>query len=138
MQLRVPVDDTHTMQYQVSFVPSSTVVSPADGDVDYEYCPLKENGVYNMNIVTAQDSLAWESQGGIADRSQENLGVTDRGIVMLRKLLKEQIEVVRNGGDPMGVIRDPEKNKIIDLDTFHEPFGLYRHQTHASETTGTR
>ena len=79
-----------------------------------------------MNVVTAQDALAWESQGAITDRSQEHLAVSDRGIVMLRKLLKDQIEIVREGKDPIGVIRDPQKNKIIDLDTFHEAYGLYR------------
>jgi len=34
------------------------------------------------------------------------LGAGDRGIVMFRRLLKEQIEIVQKGGDPMGVIRD--------------------------------
>jgi 5,5'-dehydrodivanillate O-demethylase len=86
-----------------------------------------------MNIVTAQDALAWESQGALTDRSQEHLGVSDRGIAMLRKLLKEQIDAVREGKEPIGVVRDPEKNKIIDLDTFHEAYGLYRTGTHASE-----
>jgi len=127
LQIRVPIDDTHTRQYHVSFMPSSTATTPLDKEIVYKHCPLKNaDGVYDMNIVTAQDSLAWESQGGITDRTKENLGVSDRGIVMLRKLLKEQIDIVRNGGDPLGVIRDPEENKIIDLDTFHEPFGLYR------------
>ena len=52
----------------------------------------------------------------------------------LRRLLKEQIEIVRDGGDPIGIIRDPEKNKIVDLDTFHEPYGLYRSESRAAET----
>jgi 5,5'-dehydrodivanillate O-demethylase len=127
MQLRVPIDDTHTMQYHISFLPSSTAVSPPDREVPFSYCPLKTpDGEYDMNIVTAQDSLAWESQGDLTDRTLEHLGVSDRGVVMLRRLLKEQIEIVRKGGDPLGVIRDPARNRIIDLDTFHEPFGLYR------------
>jgi hypothetical protein len=40
--------------------------------------------------------------------------------------LKEQIDIVRDGGDPMGVIRDPAKNTVIDLDVYHEAFGLLR------------
>ena len=79
-----------------------------------------------MRIVTAQDAMAWETQGGLTDRSREHLGVSDRGVAILRRLLKQQIKVVRDGGDPMGVIRDPEKNRVIDLDVFHEPFGLPR------------
>jgi 5,5'-dehydrodivanillate O-demethylase oxygenase subunit len=128
MQLRVPVDDTHTMQYQVFFMPSKVLKSAPDrDDIPFEYCPLRTpDGVYNMSIVTAQDALAWESQGGLTDRSQEHLGVADRGLVILRRLIKEQIQTVRAGSDPIGTIRDPAKNKVIDLDTFHEPYGLYR------------
>ena len=70
--------------------------------------------------------MAWETQGGLTDRSQEHLGTSDRGILILRRLLKEQIDIVAKGGEPIGVIRDPGKNQIIDLDVYHEPFGLQR------------
>jgi hypothetical protein len=40
---------------------------------------------------------------------------TDRGVILLRRLYKESIEAVKRGGDPIGVIRDPEKNRIIRL-----------------------
>jgi 5,5'-dehydrodivanillate O-demethylase len=135
MQLRVPIDDTHTLQYQVNFMPSRTTTSkPDQDDIPFEFCELKTaQGLYNMNFVTAQDALAWESQGALTDRSEEHLGVSDRGIAMLRRLLKEQIEIVGDGGDPIGIIRDPEKNKIIDLDTFHEAYGLYRSESRAPE-----
>jgi len=33
---------------------------------------------------------------------------------------------VHGGGEPMGVIRDPEKNKIIEFDVINERIGLYR------------
>ena len=32
---------------------------------------------------------------------------------MLRKLLDEQITIVENGGEPMGLLRDPAKNEMI-------------------------
>ena len=35
---------------------------------------------------------------------------TDRGVILLRRLYKESIEAVKRGGDPIGVIRDPEKS----------------------------
>ncbi len=72
--------------------------------------------------------MAWETQGAITDRTQEHLGHADRGIVMLRKLLREQIEIVQKGGDPLGVIRDPAKAKFIDLPVINERIGLYRSQ----------
>ena len=45
---------------------------------------------------------------------------------MLRKLVKEQIDIVAAGGDPMGTIRDPAKNKIIVIDVINERMGLRR------------
>ncbi|MDB5728635.1 MAG: hypothetical protein JWQ00_1840 [Noviherbaspirillum sp.] len=45
---------------------------------------------------------------------------------MLRKILKDQIEIVRSGGDPIGVIRDPEKNKLIDFGVINERIGVFR------------
>ncbi|MFM9968275.1 MAG: Rieske 2Fe-2S domain-containing protein [Burkholderiales bacterium] len=127
IQLRVPIDDTHTKVYRIDFTPSATDRSPPDEEPSYEYCALKNAaGEYNMEIVTAQDSMAWETQGAITDRTQEHLATSDRGVVMFRRMLKEQIEIVRNGGDPMGVVRDPAKNKIIELDSINERIGLYR------------
>ena len=127
MQFRVPVDDTHTQVIHVNFMPSETVRTSKLADVPFEHCNLKtEDGHYNFKIVTAQDAMAWETQGGLTDRSQEHLGTSDRGILILRRLLKEQIDIVAKGGEPIGVLRDPEKNQIIDLDVYHEPFGLQR------------
>ena len=126
MQIRVPVDDTHTQVYRVQFIPNSTDRSPLDQDPPFEYCPLKgPDGRYDMKSVPAQDSMAWETQGRITDRTQENLGASDKGVIMFRKLLKEQIDIVRSGGDPLGVIRDPDKNKIIEFDVINERVGLY-------------
>jgi 5,5'-dehydrodivanillate O-demethylase oxygenase subunit len=126
MDFRTPVDDTHTMEYRVVFLPSSTHMS-ADEDPPFEVCPFKdEAGNYRLQFIPAQDMMAWEAQGGVVDRTQEHLAASDRGLTMLRKLVREQIEVVRNGGDPIGVIRDPAKNVRIDFDVVHEPLGLYR------------
>jgi 5,5'-dehydrodivanillate O-demethylase oxygenase subunit len=126
MDFRTPVDDTHTMEYRVCFLPSSARMS-ADEDPPFERCPFKdEDGNYRLEIIPAQDALAWESQGPLTDRTSEHLGSADRGIILLRKLIREQIEAVERGEDPIGVIRDPAKNVSIDLDVVHEPLGLYR------------
>jgi 5,5'-dehydrodivanillate O-demethylase len=127
MQMRVPVDDTHTQVFRINFIPSATERSPVDQDAPYEYRANKdENGEYHLHIVGAQDAMAWETQGPIVDRTKEHLGHADLGIVMLRRLLKEQIEIVQQGGEPMGVIRDPAKNKIIHISVMNEMIGLPR------------
>jgi 5,5'-dehydrodivanillate O-demethylase oxygenase subunit len=129
LQIRVPVDDTHTQVFRVSFVPSEVEKSPAEVPVPFRYSQLKQGPrAYDMRMVSAQDSMAWETQGEVTDRTQERLGVGDEGIILLRKLLKEQIENVQNGRDPMGLIRDPEKNRIIEFNVINERIGLYRPQ----------
>ena len=59
--------------------------------------------------------MVWASQGECLDRTAERLTESDRGIVMFRQLLNEQIEAVRNGGDPINTFRDPEANQCINL-----------------------
>jgi 5,5'-dehydrodivanillate O-demethylase oxygenase subunit len=126
IQIRVPVDDHHTRVFRVNFVPSASEHSPEDQDPPFEYSRLKDDqGVFDMSIVSAQDAMAWETQGSICDRSREHLGATDRGVIMLRKLIKEQIDIVQAGGDPMGVIRDPEKNRMIEIPVINERLGLF-------------
>ena len=82
LQIRVPVDDTHTQVFRVNFVPSPTEKSPADREPPFEYSLLKSGErQYNMNIVSAQDSMAWETQGRVTDRTREHLGVADEGVI---------------------------------------------------------
>jgi hypothetical protein len=52
------------------------------------------------------DLEAQESQRPIAVHALENLGTSDSGIVMLRRLLREQIKRVQDGIDPINVVRD--------------------------------
>jgi len=126
LQIRVPVDDEHTQVFRVNFVPSDSEKSPADAEVPWRFSKLKSGpGKYDMSMVSAQDSMAWETQGNITDRRQEHLGVGDEGIIVLRKMLREQIERVQRGLDPLGVIRNPDKNQIIDLGVINERIGLY-------------
>jgi 5,5'-dehydrodivanillate O-demethylase len=118
-QIRVPMDDTHTWIVFVSFVQSpdgSTVDEDQDGiPVRYVRSYKEPAGVLHPNTrfnmtadVQAQDHMAWETQGPIADRTVERLATSDRGIVMLRQMVRREIEKVRQGLDPMNVVRDPE------------------------------
>jgi 5,5'-dehydrodivanillate O-demethylase oxygenase subunit len=115
--MRAPIDDTHTYILFAEFAPSpdGVDVEQRDQDIPVEYVdhPLGADGEYDLGTFIAQDLMAWETQGAIADRSRELLGAPDRGIIMFRNLLREQIEIVRNGGEPVGVIRDSAVNEII-------------------------
>ena len=132
LQIRVPVDDRQTQVFRVNFVASDTDLSLPDAPVPWRYTALKSGPrEYKMDMVSAQDSMAWETQGAIADRTAERLGAGDEGIIMLRKLLREQIEIVRKGGEPMGLVRDPENNRVIELDVINDRIGLYAARTEA-------
>ena len=126
VQIRVPVDDARTQVFVVYFTPNDTDKSPAEGDTPWEYFPIRdENGEYRLSEVLVQDAMAWETQGAPTDRTQEHLGVGDEGIILLRKILREQIEIVRNGGDPLGVVRDAQKNQLIEFEVLNERIGLF-------------
>ena len=124
-QFRVPVDDEHT--YHVSYYvwrPAPGTQAPAQDVVPYRYVPLKdETGRYIVDILFNQDYMAWVTQGPTARRDREKLGESDKGIIMFRKLLDEQMGIVADGGDPMNTFRDPAKNEAIRLPIEHVKFG---------------
>jgi len=50
------------------------------------------------------DYEAQVGQGPVTFHSEEHLVSTDRGVVLLRSLLKRQVDTVARGGDPSGVL----------------------------------
>ena len=55
------------------------------------------------------------AQGPLAERHLEKLGESDKGVILFRRLLKQQIAILEDGGDPINVFRDPAKNVRIEL-----------------------
>jgi 5,5'-dehydrodivanillate O-demethylase len=126
-QYRVPVDDTHTLHLIYALnVAEPGKAAPHQDHVPYEYMNLyDEKGRLNNTTIPAQDEAAWVMQGPITDRTTEHLGATDVGLIMYRKMMEEQIKIVENGGDPINVHRDPEKNNCITLPTEHTYYPGY-------------
>ena len=110
MQIRVPMDDTHTwhLSYQIYFG-GPGVEMPVQDPVPSFEAPILDLPDY----ILGQDMVVWPAQGEIVDRSVEKLAATDRGLIMFRKMLADQIEIVEDGGDPMNVFRDPESARFI-------------------------
>jgi hypothetical protein len=65
------------------------------------------------------DLEAQEGQRPIAVHALENLATTDVGIVMLRRMLREQIRRVEAGQDPMNVVRDADANRKIPTNAWN-------------------
>jgi 5,5'-dehydrodivanillate O-demethylase len=119
MHMRLPVDDTHTLIFRHEFTPNADgKAEPQPNVVPVEHIESfrDESGEYQLDTFASQDAMAWETQGAVADRGRELLGIADGGVVLYRKLLREQIKLVERGKDPHGVIRDPAKAGPIKID----------------------
>ena len=123
-QIRVPIDDTHTMHYWYScYRPKVGAVTPVQTDVPVYEVPWRDNdGNFIVDFVDGGDIMAWVTQGPIADRTRETLASSDSGIVLYRRLLMEQARKAARGEDPIGVIRDPLENTIIEFSQEHNKF----------------
>ena len=121
-QIRVPMDDTHTLYWYYLTHPKRA----GDPDQKPEDIPVYEvpmpgvdaNGMPVWELVdnnSGQDNYAWASQGSVTPRWTEHLGESDKGIILYRRLLREQMKIVEDGGDPMNTFRDPATNISIHV-----------------------
>jgi 5,5'-dehydrodivanillate O-demethylase len=123
-QIRVPRDDTHTDHWWVLCHPAEPG-EPAQQDEDVPlYQPtvpeVNEKGYVPWNLFESnpeQDLVAWITQGPVADRTKEHLGRSDKGIIMFRRMLEENIRLVEQGQDPMNTFRDPAQNVYLGMKT---------------------
>ena len=134
-QFRTPIDDEHCFHVHIQFILTEDGSEPADAfdpqRIEYK-APLKEPADklhpftwFTQQHVIGQDHMAWETQGPLADRSREHLSYSDRGVVLLRQLVKSEIEKVQRGEDPIGVYRDPD-HPIIDTKVDEDIWGAQR------------
>lgn len=115
---RVPIDDANTLSVGWFFDRVPNEREPFKQDrIPSWYSPIKDprTGRWITSHVMNQDFVAWVGQGTVADRTQEHLGDSDRGVILMRKKLLEQVEVVARGGEPKAVVRDAERNRCLGL-----------------------
>jgi 5,5'-dehydrodivanillate O-demethylase len=118
LHFRVPIDDTHTQIFRIIRLNAERGEQIEPDDLPVEYVVTKtEDGEFHMANFPSQDAMAWETQGPITDRTRETLGESDRGITLFRKMLRDQIEIVQRGSDPMALVRDEKANGIIEFAT---------------------
>jgi 5,5'-dehydrodivanillate O-demethylase oxygenase subunit len=115
---RVPIDDENTLSVAWFF---SRVPNDNEPFVQEEpptwHGPLLDpaTGRWISTHVMNQDFIAWVGQGRIADRTKEKLGMSDRGILMLRHQLLQDLAAIGRSEDPKAIIRDPAINHKIRL-----------------------
>ncbi|QNA85511.1 aromatic ring-hydroxylating dioxygenase subunit alpha [Sphingomonas sp. So64.6b] len=122
IEWRVPVDDENTLSITWMFhrVPSDREPY-SQARVPYWKGPVKDqHGNWITSHVMNQDIVAWVGQGIIANRTEEHLGRSDKGITMLRRSFEDNMKAVAEGRDPKGLIRDPESNRCVELPIKHK------------------
>jgi 5,5'-dehydrodivanillate O-demethylase oxygenase subunit len=141
--LRTPIDDTHTLQWTVNFKATEDGREVEQTHIPVKYLePFKQpadsmhpEARFDLQVPwgqpLAQDIVMWETQGPVSDREHERLATSDKGIVMLRELMLEQIAKVEHGEDPMGVIRDPD-HAMIDTNLIESITMAYPAGTHTA------
>jgi hypothetical protein len=122
MRWCVPVDDTHHRHFNAMRVPPGW-----DGYDKQRGRTVGDKMWGDMTEEEHQDfPHDWEAQigqGPITLHSEEHLATSDRGVVMMRRLLRQQIRIALEGGDPIGVTFDPDKayNVVGAGNFFTEP-----------------
>ena len=97
----IPIDDHHYRIYTAGRVTEKGVMLPKGKDAAtlkpwLELTPEERRARPN-------DYEAQVGQGPITLHSEEHLATSDRGIVMLRRLLEREVKAVAEGRDPVGV-----------------------------------
>jgi 5,5'-dehydrodivanillate O-demethylase oxygenase subunit len=126
IHFRIPVDDEHTDIIWIGLMPPGSAEITDDRHIPYVIetdPPGLTVETVSLDTFYGQDRVVWETQGVIADRTKEVLGASDRGIVMFRRMLAEQIDRVANGDEPtVAVVRDPAKNVCIEFENQTRPW----------------
>ena len=115
---RVPVDDTNTVEF--AFVYSNVDETEAYFDFDQPW-PADLSNVAGRAYEESQrvpgDFEAQTGQRPIAIHATEHLATSDRGVAMLRRMVREGIETVQRGDDPRGITRDGAALPIFARET---------------------
>ncbi len=98
----VPVDNTNTIVFDYQRL--------LDKELDQAEAVLMSMGQrgdrpYEEQQRIPGDYEAQTSQRPIAIHAMEHLGASDRGVIIFRKMLREQIRAVKQGKDPRGIAK---------------------------------
>jgi len=139
MNWAVPIDDYTTRWFGVTFepfdengeIPDAVYLrmhadTPADSggpfyegwveDVGHWWNtghPLRQGPIWEDEI--AMGTQAPAERGRIPDFEKWTFGSSDKGLLLMHKLWKEQISRVQDGIDPVGIIRGEEGEQMIPV-----------------------
>jgi len=107
----VPIDDTHHRSYGVARVSEPGLYTSRSRHADHNGKMWGE-----MNEEEHQrfpdDYEAQLGQGEITFHNEEHLATSDKGVILLRKLLTQEVRRVAAGGDPAGFTQDESRSVV--------------------------
>jgi 5,5'-dehydrodivanillate O-demethylase oxygenase subunit len=121
---RVPIDDENILSVTWAFTRVPTESEPyQQNHIPSWWGPIKgEDGRWIASHVMNQDFVAWVGQGTIADRTQEHLGQSDKGVSLMRRRFLAELDAVKAGAEPKALIRDPNRNHSVALPCANRDF----------------
>lgn len=112
----VPIDDTNSYEFKTFEIEEHLPDPARNGLIDRQaragveptMFEIGQDGdrPYTERQQAPGDWDAWVSQGPISHRGRDNLATSDKGVVMLRRLIRQGIRDVREGRDPKGLVRE--------------------------------
>jgi phenylpropionate dioxygenase-like ring-hydroxylating dioxygenase large terminal subunit len=120
-----PNDDDHFMLFTVNYYigPNPDFFAKLDLMRQREF-PKQELKPYDRRKYMPyrgnirQEDIVTQSTQGLLGERHEHLASSDRGVIMLRKLLQEAIKMVSAGGRPKGIVPSEKADDIVRLDSF--------------------
>jgi hypothetical protein len=75
---------------------------------------------YGFGSFLAHDSCATESMGPRFDRSREHLGLSDSGVIVVRRRILDAVKEFQRGEAPLHVVTDPALNDMKHVTSLAE------------------
>ncbi len=120
-----PNDDHHFMIFTVDYYTGSERgIFEKLGELRKKEVPKQKVKPYDRRKhmpfrgnIRQEDIVTQGTQGLLGERD-EHLGTSDRGIIMLRRMVREAIQTVRNGGQPKGALLEENAQGIVQFDSY--------------------
>lgn len=117
-----PNDDDHFMLFSIDYYTGSDPDffkkmlirrhGPPKKEEPKEYDRRKYKSY--KGSIAVEDIVTQATQGILGERD-EHLGSSDRGVIMLRRVVRDAIETVLKGGRPKGVLTEEKANQVIEF-----------------------
>jgi phenylpropionate dioxygenase-like ring-hydroxylating dioxygenase large terminal subunit len=120
-----PNDDDHFMVFSVDYYTGSdpdffekiTIRRHGPPQKD-EPKPYDRRKYKSFRGSILMEDVVTQSTQGLVGARREHLGSSDRGVILLRRIVRDAIRSVLEGKRPKGILSRAESNRVIDFDCF--------------------